>query len=62
MTQQALDEAVADATGEDVRMIAWLGFIPLTDDPIEIESDQDRPPLVVDWDELELERHLAMCG
>lgn len=29
MTQQILDEAVARATGEDVRTIDWLGFVPL---------------------------------
>lgn len=64
MTQQILNEAVAKATGEDIRTINGLGFVPLTTMPIELEGsfEEDRPPLLVDWDELELERYLALCG
>ena len=62
MTQQRLNDAVALATGEDVQTIDRLGFVPLTDRPNELENDDDRAPLVVDWDELELERSLALCG
>ena len=63
MTQEALNQAVAEATGENVRTIDWLGFVPLTAVPIELEAEEeDRPPLVVDWDALELERNLAIFG
>ncbi len=62
MTQEILNEAIAEATGEDVRTIDWLGFVPLTSGPVEFETEETRPPLMVDWDELELERYLAMCG
>lgn len=62
MTQEVINEAVAAATGEDVRTIALLGFAPLTNDMLELDAEVDRPPLVVDWDDLELERYLAMCG
>lgn len=61
MTQQMLDQAVAKATGEELTAIARLGFVPLTTRPIELEFDDDqRPPLMVDWDELELQRHLSL--
>ena len=47
MTQAHLYRAVARATGEDPATIAQLGFVVLTRGPIE----QDREPLVIDWDE-----------
>ncbi len=50
MTQNDLNRAVAQATGETVSTIAAMGFVPLTDIPIE------REPLVVDWDELDARR------
>ena len=50
MHQNELNRAVARATGESVRTVARMGFIPLTPMPI------DRDPLVVDWDELEAQR------
>ena len=50
MTQAELNRAVAAATGETVKTIAEMGFVPLTPTPIE----QD--PLVVDWDELDAQR------
>ena len=62
MTQEFLNEAVAEVTGEDIQMIDWLGFVPLTQRPIELETDEDRGPLLVDWDDLELQRNLALCG
>jgi len=63
MTQAQIDYAVAQSTGEDINTIEQLGFIPLSPRPIELELDDDRrPPLMVDWDELELERYLAYSG
>jgi len=50
MTQNELNRAVARATGESVRTIAQMGFVPLTVSPVE------REPMVVDWDELEARR------
>ena len=50
MTQAELNRAVARATGETVKTIAGMGFVPLTPTPIE----QD--PLVVDWEELDAQR------
>ena len=50
MHQNELNRAVARATGESVRTIAQMGFIPLTAPAV------DREPLVVDWDELEAQR------
>ena len=52
MTQAQLNREVAAATGESVRTIAGLGFVPLTPIPYE----RDREPLLVDWDELESRR------
>ena len=50
MTQNEPNRAVAQASGESVRIIAQMGFSPPT--PVVI----DREPLVVDWDELEAQR------
>ena len=50
MTQAELNRAVAAATGESVRTIAEMGFVPLAAVPIE------REPLVVDWDALDARR------
>ena len=50
MTQNDLNRAVAYATGETVRTIADLGFVPLTHGPVE------REPQTVDWDEADAER------
>ncbi len=54
MTQAELNREVAAATGETVRTIADLGFVPLTPSPYE----RDREPLVVNWDELESQRDI----
>ena len=66
MTQELLNQAVARATGENVRTIASLGFVPLTlsqsQFETQVEADDDRDPLMVDWDELDLERYLSLCG
>ena len=47
MTQRDFNRAVAQATGESIRTINNMGFVPLTAYPVE------REPLVVDWDELD---------
>ena len=47
MTQLQLDRAVARATGESMATIARLGFVPLTEIPIERER------LAIDWDDVD---------
>ena len=50
MTQAELNRAVAAATGETVKTIAEMGFVPLNPTPVE------REPLVVDWERVHEER------
>ena len=57
MTQAELDRQIADATGESLRTISQMGFVPLH--PIAYE--RDREPLVVDWDEVDMRRNIAAC-
>ena len=52
MNQRELNREVAKATGETVATIDQLGFVLLEAIPYE----QDRDPLVVDWEELEQKR------
>ena len=52
MTQADLYREIADATGESIRTVAEMGFVPLTVGTFE----RDREPLVVDWDALEASR------
>jgi hypothetical protein len=47
MRQAQLYRAVARATGEDLATISRLGFVILTRLPVE----QERKPLVIDWDD-----------
>jgi hypothetical protein len=54
MTQAELNRAVARATGESISEIARRGFSPL--EPLADE----RAPLVVDWDETQAERRVAV--
>ena len=54
MTQRELNRKVAEATGEAVRTIAEMGFVPLTESPY--ERERDREPLVIDWDEQDQKR------
>ncbi|MDB4368521.1 hypothetical protein N9Z58_00125 [bacterium] len=63
MTQMQLDQLVADATGEDLRSIRQRGFsiADLEDVDFDPEPDQ-RPPQFIDWDELELERNMAVVS
>lgn len=57
MQQSELNRAVARATGESVSTIKRLGFL-LADpsESLDPESD-DHGPHVIDWDELEAQRH-----
>ena len=54
MSQRDLNRAVSKATGEDIATIAGMGFVELTRLPIE------REPNVLDWDEYDLERNVAV--
>lgn len=59
MKQTELDRAVAKATGESVSTIKRLGFV-LADprlEPTEVDS-ADNGPRVLDWDEMDIQRHL----
>ncbi|MDF1845043.1 MAG: hypothetical protein P1U77_26820 [Rubripirellula sp.] len=63
MTQMQLEQLVAEATGEDVRAIRQRGFSAA--DPLEVNFDPEPdnlPPRMIDWDELELERNLAVVS
>jgi hypothetical protein len=58
MNQSQLDRAVARATGETLSTISRRGFSIA--DPESVRYDPEpsrRPPLVVDWDELDERRH-----
>ena len=54
MSQRDLNRAIARATGEDLSMIAGMGWVELTPFPIE------REPLMVDWDEHDLDHNVAI--
>ena len=54
MSQRELNRQISQATGEDISTIAGMGFVELTPFPIE------REPLVVDWDEHDLDRNVAV--
>jgi hypothetical protein len=54
MTQAVLNREVAQAMGESVATIRGMGFVPLTTVPFE------REPLVVDWNELQLQRDVVL--
>ena len=56
MTQHELNNAVSRATGESVSEIASRGFVPLTTFP----HERDPEDLIVDWDQLELDRNVAV--
>lgn len=63
MTQMQLDALVADATGEDIRAIRQRGFSVA--DPYDVNFDPEPnnlPPQMIDWDELDLERNLAVVS
>ena len=52
MTQAELNREIARLTGESLRTVSSLGFVPLTKNPYE----RDREPLTVDWDEVDSRR------
>ena len=54
MSQRDLNLAIARATGEDISTITGMGFVELTPFPIE------REPLMVDWDEHDLDRNVSI--
>jgi len=57
MKQADLNRAVARATGETVSTIKRLGFLLAeSGDSLDPESDE-HGPYVIDWDELEAQRH-----
>ena len=62
MKQADLDRAVARATGETVSTIKRLGFL-LADPADNLDPDSDEHgPYVIDWDELESQRHNERRG
>ena len=61
MTQQDLDTAVALATGEDITQIRRRGFSLA--DPLDVQFDPEPctfPPQVIDWDEVDRARNVAL--
>ena len=50
MTIAEFEAAVAAATGDTVGTIRRCGFSMLTREPFELEPDDVRPPLVIDWE------------
>lgn len=61
MTQQEIDNAVADATGETLCDVRRIGFSIA--DPVDVNFDPEPdflPPQIIDWDEMELQRNIAV--
>lgn len=58
MTQHQLNRQIAAVTGESIRKIARMGFHPLWIKPL----DPDPEDLIVDWDDLERQRNVALCA
>jgi len=59
MTQQQLDRAVAQATGESLATIRRHGFSLVT--PLSVfdpDADELAQPLFLDWDQIEANRNL----
>jgi len=59
MSQQELDSAVAQATGESVRTIRRRGFSLVSPTFMEFDPDPEVPPQIVDWDALDAQRSAA---
>ena len=55
MTTDQLNAAVARVTGEDIEVIAGLGFSLIDERPP--TSDQEWEALALDWDLLDAERY-----
>ncbi len=61
MIQAQLDQQVAQATGEDLREVRFRGFSLA--DPLTVSFDPepcDLPPQMLDWDQVDLERNVAL--
>ena len=61
MYQKQLNQLVAEATGEDLHEIQQRGFSLM--DPFDRNFDpepDDLPPQRIDWDELALQRNVAV--
>ncbi|WP_417385379.1 hypothetical protein [Gimesia sp.] len=61
MIQAQLDQQVAQATGEDLREVRFRGFSLA--DPMTVSFDPepyDLPPQILDWDQADLERNVAL--
>lgn len=62
MTQTQLDAAIARATGDDLTTIQRQGFNLLQpDSDSRHQIDDDRDPLVIDWDALDAARAAGFC-
>lgn len=55
MSQQELNQEIANQTGESIQTIISIGFSQLR---ISIPVEEWEQPLVVDWDELDRNRYL----
>ena len=62
MKQADLDRAVARATGETVSTIKSLGFLLAEPDDCLDPESEEHGPYVIDWDELEAQRHEEGTG
>ena len=62
MTQLELDAAVATATGEDLHEIRRRGFSIADPDDVCFDPEPDvlSSPQTIDWDELQMERNVAL--
>ncbi|MBD3673297.1 MAG: hypothetical protein HUJ26_07195 [Planctomycetaceae bacterium] len=63
MTQQEIDRAVCVATGECLCEVQQRGFSIA--DPLDVNFDPEPdflPPSIVDWDEIELNRNVAVIN
>ena len=60
MTQNQIDCLVAEATGEDLREIQRHGFTMADPDIVNFDPEPYLPPQIIDWDEVELGRNVAL--
>ena len=62
MKQAELNRAVAHATGESLSTIKRLGFLLAPEVEACDPEDGELGPYVIDWDEVEAQRQMAMSG
>lgn len=60
MSQSDLDRAVAKATGEELAEIRLRGFSSADPGLVRFDPEPYDAPLVVDWDEVDEERNVAL--